>query len=226
MRVKTVRALLVGLVAGPFVAACATNGALRRGLEQERLARMAADSTVASDARTDVQAVRADVQGVKTDVAALRTELQSMRTDFGAKISALDDGVLFAFPVNFAFDDAAVRDQDRAALDRFASVVQRHYGQSKLTVEGFADPAGSEAYNRALSLRRAEAVRSYLTAKGLPREQIMTVGYGKARQVVPGAQRDNPGAEQNRRVVFVVETKGSVGIAVNAVLSGDGAGTP
>jgi outer membrane protein OmpA-like peptidoglycan-associated protein len=34
------------------------------------------------------------------------------------------------------------------------------------------------------------------------------VGYGKTRLVVPGAWGDEPGAEQNRRVVFVIETKG------------------
>ncbi|GAC1651768.1 MAG: OmpA family protein [Gemmatimonadaceae bacterium] len=200
----------------PLLAACATRGALRRGLDQERIAR----ETETTARIADIAAVKSDLQGVKTDIAALRTELQSMRTDFGAKISAVEDGVRFAFPVNFAFDDAAVREQDRAALDRFASVVQRYYGQSKLTVEGFADPAGTERYNRGLSLRRAESVREYLTAKGLPKEQLMTIGYGKARLVNPGAQKDDPGAEQNRRVVFVVETKGEKGVALNEASEG------
>jgi outer membrane protein OmpA-like peptidoglycan-associated protein len=51
---------------------------------------------------------------------------------------------------------------------------------------------------------------------------LMTVGYGKARQVVRGAERDEPGALQNRRVTFVIETKGdSTAQAVTAsALSG------
>ena len=206
----TVRTLTLGLLLAPVVSACATRGALRRGLDQERMAREASDNARIAD----IAGVRSEIQAVRTDVAALRTELQAMRTDFGAKISAVEDGVRFAFPVNFAFNDASVREQDRASLDRFASVVQKYYGQSKLTVEGFADPAGTERYNRTLSLRRADAVRDYLTAKGLPKEQLATIGYGKARLVNPGAQRDDPGAEQNRRVVFVVETKGEKGVAL------------
>ena len=87
-------------------------------------------------------------------------------------------------------------------------VAQKYYPGSKITVEGFADPAGSTRYNVSLSKRRAEAVRSYLVSKGMTDENLMTVGYGEARQVVRGAERDEPGAEQNRRVVFVIETKG------------------
>jgi outer membrane protein OmpA-like peptidoglycan-associated protein len=59
-----------------------------------------------------------------------------------------------------------------------------------------------------LSRRRAEAVRSYLVGKGMTDTQLKPIGYGESRQVVPGAQRDDTGAELNRRVVFVVETKG------------------
>jgi peptidoglycan-associated lipoprotein len=111
-------------------------------------------------------------------------------------------------PVNFAFDDATVRDQDKAALDKFAAVVQKYYGGSKVTIEGFADPAGSQHYNLALSQRRADAVRDYLSSKGIDLSIIKTVGYGKTRLVNPGAQRDDSGAEENRRVTFVIETKG------------------
>ncbi|HTD62663.1 MAG TPA: OmpA family protein, partial [Gemmatimonadaceae bacterium] len=81
-------------------------------------------------------------------------------------------------------------------------------GGSKVTIEGFADPAGSQHYNLALSQRRADAVRDYLSSKGIDLSIIKTVGYGKTRLVNPGAQRDDQGAEENRRVTFVIETKG------------------
>jgi peptidoglycan-associated lipoprotein len=113
----------------------------------------------------------------------------------------------FAFPVNFAFDDATVRDQDKAELDKFADVAKKYYGGSKITIEGFADPAGTQHYNLALSQRRADAVRDYLSTKGIDLSVIKTVGYGKTRLVNPGAARDDTGAEENRRVVFVIETK-------------------
>jgi peptidoglycan-associated lipoprotein len=191
------------VVALPLLAAaCATRGQLRRAVEQqrtalaeERTARMAADSGLS-----------ADIASLRTELASLRTDLQGMRTEFGAKITALEESVEFALPVHFAFDEALVRPEDRAALDRFAQVVQRHYGGAKLTVEGFADPAGTVPYNLALSRRRADAVRTYLMQTAALVNPVDAVGYGESRQVVPGAEKDAPGAELNRRVVFVIES--------------------
>jgi peptidoglycan-associated lipoprotein len=207
---KAVRFRTLALCAiAPLSLACATKGALRRAMDEQRTAlanergeRLAGDSANASD-----------VQALRTDVEALRRDLQSLRSEFGAKIAQVEQGLQFAFPVNFAFDDATVREQDMAALDRFSDVVQRYYGGAKLTVEGFADPAGSQAYNKSLSQRRADAVRAYLGQRGLAQE-IEAVGYGETRQVVPGAERDAPGAEMNRRVVFVVESKPQAGVAM------------
>jgi len=47
---------------------------------------------------------------VQGDVQQLKTDLQSMRNDFNAKITAMQDGLHFDMPVNFAFNDATVRD--------------------------------------------------------------------------------------------------------------------
>ena len=59
-------------------------------------------------------------------------------------------------------------------------------------------------------------MREYLASKGFNVAQLTTVGYGEARQVVAGAQKDDPGAEQNRRVVFVIENRPSAGVAMTA----------
>ncbi|HVE78420.1 MAG TPA: OmpA family protein [Gemmatimonadaceae bacterium] len=214
---KQVKTAVAAALVLPLAAACATKGALRRAvtdqrtaLEQERTARTAADSAAAAD----LQTVRNDVETVRNDLQALRNELQALRTEFGAKITAVESGLQFAFPVNFAFDDATVREGDIAALDRFAQVAQRYYGASKITVEGFADPAGSAAYNRRLSQRRAQAVREYLVQRGMSTNEIEAIGYGESRQVIRGAERDEPGAELNRRVVFVIESRGQQGVAL------------
>lgn len=79
---------------------------------------------------------------------------------------------------HFAFDRAAVGPEGRATLDGFT----RALGGSSfdvITVEGHADRIGSPAYNRALSLRRAESVKAYLvdTAR-LDPGKISTVGRG------------------------------------------------
>jgi outer membrane protein OmpA-like peptidoglycan-associated protein len=207
------RVVTLGLVA-PLMAACVRASSYHRDLAQtraelaqERQARQAADSAQ----NRQIADVQTGVQGVKTDVQGLRSDLQTLRTEFGAKITALSAAVRFDVPVNFAFDDATVRDQDHPVLDRFASVVDTYYPGATITVEGFADPAGTTAYNRALSERRATAVRDYLTTKGVPAADLKTVGYGKSRLVMANASHDEPGAEENRRVTFVIETRGDNG---------------
>jgi len=123
--------------------------------------------------------------------------------------------------VHFGFDDAAVRQQDEAALERFAQVASNYYKGANITIEGFADPAGSAAYNLRLSRERADAVRDFLVSKGLDGATLRTVGYGKTRLVKPGAKGDEAGAELNRRVVFVVETPAGMGTATVAAMSGN-----
>ncbi|HEX5581991.1 MAG TPA: OmpA family protein [Gemmatimonadaceae bacterium] len=198
-----IRMIGLGLASVTMLSACATKGYVNErvgevsaNLATERSERMAADDAI------------------RGDITALRNELQTMRTEFSAQITALEDGLRFAFPVNFAFDDASVRQQDMAALDRFASVAQKYYPGSTITVEGFADPAGSAAYNKQLSERRAEAVKSYLVSKGLSDLNLRTVGYGENRQVNQGAWGTDAGAEANRRVVFVIESVGASNVAV------------
>jgi outer membrane protein OmpA-like peptidoglycan-associated protein len=69
-----------------------------------------------------------------------------------------------------------------------------------------------------LSTRRADAVAAYLAEKGLNTANVRTVGYGESRLVNGKAQKDDPGAEANRRVVFVVETNGSAAATTTASL--------
>ncbi len=190
--------------------ACATKGFVRQGLEDQRVAlstelasernaRVAGDSTVRAD--------------VTRDLAALRADLTTLRDEFGAKITAMENQVKFAFPVHFAFDDANVRDEDRQALERFAAVVRSYYNGASITVEGFADPSGSRAYNLDLSQRRADAVREYLASQGVAPSLVTSVGYGSERQVRPGAMGADMGAELNRRVSFVIETPAEATVA-------------
>jgi peptidoglycan-associated lipoprotein len=209
MRSQIMTVVAAALVT-PVLAGCATKGFVRENVQTSIAAERArADSAVAAER----QARMAADSALTTDVAALRKDLDSLRTEFGAKITALENGLQFALPVHFAFDDATIREEDRPSLDRFAKIAQKYYPGSTITVEGFADPAGSPRYNLNLSRRRADAVRSYLSSLGMTAD-IRAVGYGESRQVVPGAEKDQPGAEQNRRVVFVIENKGQAATGV------------
>lgn len=209
---------LLALAAGSLLTGClATQSQLKHASDMQSAQLAQANAALASEraerAASD-SALGQQLGIVRGDVQALRSDLQNMRTEFGAKITAMEDGLHFAFPVNFDFDAASVRDADRPALERFASVVQKYYPGSKVTIEGFADPAGSSRYNVNLSTRRAEAVRQYLVSQGLTGNELGVVGYGETRLVAPGASGAKPGAELNRRVVFVIESRGQNTVAM------------
>jgi outer membrane protein OmpA-like peptidoglycan-associated protein len=192
----------VALVA-PVMAGCATKGFVREHVAAEATR---ADAHTDSSVSAERSARMSADSSLTQDVASLRKDLDSLRTEYGAKITALENGMQFALPVHFAFNDATVRDEDKAALDRFAKVATKYYPGSKITVEGFADPAGGVKYNLDLSKRRAVSVQTYLSSNAGVTDEINAVGYGKTRLVVPNASKDQPGADQNRRVVFVIES--------------------
>jgi outer membrane protein OmpA-like peptidoglycan-associated protein len=208
------RGVVLVVCAPALLTACATKGFVRKEVAQvsQQVTREHAwtDSAITAErsARTAAD------QQLTTDLASLRTDLTALRTEFGAKIAQVEDGLRFAMPVKFAFDDATVRDEDRAALERFAKVVQKYYPGATITVEGFADPRGAANYNLNLSRRRADNVREFLTAQGLDGTKLRSVGMGETRLVVVGAAKDDPGADQNRRVVFVVESADAAASAI------------
>ncbi|MGH7720520.1 MAG: OmpA family protein, partial [Gemmatimonadaceae bacterium] len=143
---KTHKTIAMVALVAPVLAGCATKGYVRDRVAEVRTYTDSAISTERSERMAGDEALR-------TDITALRRDLDSLRTEYGARITAMEEGIQFMIPVHFAFDDATVREEDRAALDRFSKVVQKHYGGSVITVEGFADPAGSTRYNLALSRR-------------------------------------------------------------------------
>jgi peptidoglycan-associated lipoprotein len=141
-------------------------------------------------------------------VNALEQDLAAFKSEYNVSIEKMKGAMKFNVPVHFDFNEAALRETDRPVLDRFASVVQEYYPNAVLTVEGFADPAGSRAYNEQLGMRRAEAVRDYLNSNGtLTNVSIRTVSYGEVRdrQIVPGAQGPGDAGLENRRVALVID---------------------
>lgn len=147
----------------------------------------------------------------------LAEELEKLNTEFGVTVERLEGAIAFNVPVHFDFDSAALDDTGTVVLDRFAHIYDEYLGGGLVTVEGFTDEAGTEAYNEQLGRRRAEEVRSYLTeVAGLEEQQVRAVSYGesKERLVAPG-QYGRDAGEANRRVVLVIdETSSAVTVPV------------
>jgi peptidoglycan-associated lipoprotein len=103
--------------------------------------------------------------------------------------------------VFFETDQSDLTPQAQATLDKQAQWLSR-YGNYTFTIEGHADERGTREYNIALGARRAQAVRDYLTARGIPAQRMRTISYGKERPVA--VCNDISCWSQNRRAVTVL----------------------
>jgi outer membrane protein OmpA-like peptidoglycan-associated protein len=86
-------------------------------------------------------------------------------------------------------------------LDQLAQFLNEHK-ERRVQIDGFTDSVGTESYNEELSRRRADAVKSALTTRGVDSTRISTQGYGKAYPVANNS--DSGGRQLNRRVEVVI----------------------
>ncbi len=86
-----------------------------------------------------------------------------------------------ASTVHFAYDRYDVDATARGILQAQAEWLKRT--NASVIIEGHCDERGTREYNIALGDRRANAVKNYLVAMGVPASQIRTVSYGKERPI-------------------------------------------
>ena len=80
----------------------------------------------------------------------------------------------------YDFDKATLRPESTKALDELVTLLNEN-GNVTIELSAHCDYKGSAEYNKRLSQRRAEAVVDYLTAKGIARDRLTPVGYGKEK---------------------------------------------
>ncbi len=194
---------------GTFVLALGMTGCAA-GVTQDDMDAALAQVRQESQAADDELSGRIDE--VDRRVGSLESELQSLRNDFNTTVERMGGMMRFNVPVHFAYDVAELRELDKPVLDRFATVAKEHFADALITIEGFADPAGNEAYNIDLGMRRANSVKQYLTtAGGLQPDRVKAVSYGESpdRQVIPGARGPGQAGIENRRATLVIDYSGS-----------------
>jgi OOP family OmpA-OmpF porin len=108
----------------------------------------------------------------------------------------------------FEFDKATIKPSASAKLNKLAADLRRVPSVSSIVLVGHTDSKGTDAYNLRLGQRRADAVASYLAAKGVSSSLMTTRSMGKSEPVAPNTLpngKDNPaGRALNRRVVITV----------------------
>ena len=106
-----------------------------------------------------------------------------------------------SFMVFFDWDSTSLNNQSMTVIGQAASAFKSRNGTG-ITATGHTDTSGGDAYNMALSLRRANVVKDALVQNGVPPGAINAVGVGKAGLLVQTG--DGVREPQNRRVEMVV----------------------
>ncbi len=107
-----------------------------------------------------------------------------------------------SFMVFFDWDRSNLSQQALATIGQAAAAFKSK-GNARITATGHTDTSGPEAYNMALSLRRANAVKDALVRNGVPAQAITVIGRGEAGLLVQTA--DGVREPQNRRVEIVIQ---------------------
>jgi len=119
--------------------------------------------------------------------------LETRDTDRGLVVNMSD--------VLFDTGKYTLRQEAREKLARIAGIIL-NYPDLKLEAEGHTDNTGSEEFNQKLSEQRADSVRTYLTAQGIPTGAVTSSGKGFSIPVAPNDTAS--GRQKNRRVELIV----------------------
>jgi outer membrane protein OmpA-like peptidoglycan-associated protein len=105
--------------------------------------------------------------------------------------------------VLFATNKSELLPAAQTKLQEVAKALTQQDKDSHIIVEGHTDSQGSDDLNQALSQRRAESVKNYLTSQGIAADRLTATGFGKTRPIADNASPE--GRADNRRVEIVVQ---------------------
>lgn len=133
-----------------------------------------------------------------------RKAMEAATKGTGVEITRTADNQLQVnVPSDRAFEvgKSSMNDDLRPILDRFASGLDANMA---VRVVGHTDSSGSDAVNNPLSKARADSVKSYLVARGVAADRVITEGKGEYQPVADNSTE--AGRAKNRRVeIFLLD---------------------
>ena len=121
----------------------------------------------------------------------------------GATVERVGEGIQVTFESGllYDFDSDVVKTEARQNLAALATSLEKYPG-SDILILGHTDSVGTDAYNKQLSVRRADAAAEYLVSRAVDRSRIGTGGLGEEEPIASNA--DDPGRRRNRRVEVAI----------------------
>lgn len=147
------------------------------------------------------------IGGVAGGVIGNKMDKQAREIDQalpGADVVRVGEGIKLVLgenAVRFDFNKSTLTAQAKANLDKLVKVFT-DYPDTDIVIYGYTDSSGADDYNLKLSTQRAEAVKSYLSKKGLKAARFSTTGMGEADPIE--SNDTDAGRSKNRRVEFAI----------------------
>jgi len=193
--------------------------------EAQEQARQAAIGRIRAEASRTIseaekRVVTRQAEALEQEVVKARDEVARIKKERDAEMNRLQEALsriadtrrtalglvmnLGSDTINFDFDKANLRPENKELLSRIAGVLLTSSGY-RVQIFGHTDDIGTAEYNQKLSLRRAEAVRDYLAEAGLDPSIITVKGFGKSNPLVEGVSAE--ARAKNRRVeIGIIDT--------------------
>jgi len=120
-----------------------------------------------------------------------------------AEVIREGEGIIVKFDSGILFDvnQYTLKTNARSNIENLATSLKNN-PETTILIVGHTDATGSDAYNQKLSVRRAEAVRSYTIAQGIASSRLSTEGRGESEAISDNTTEE--GRALNRRVEIVI----------------------
>ena len=140
------------------------------------------------------QNLTAKVEGATTKEKTIKRTIELRKLVVGV-VSILRN-------IYFDFEKATFITSSYGELNKLETMMKQNQSL-QVEIGGHTDSIGDKVFNQNLSQRRANAVKSFLTSKGIDTRRIKTVGYGESKPLASNDD-ESEGRQFNRRVEFKV----------------------
>ncbi|NND88919.1 MAG: OmpA family protein, partial [Flavobacteriaceae bacterium] len=156
------------------------------------------------DIAHEVQAVVQDYESNAIDVAAANDTEVSATIKLRPIEAMIVDDMVELDPIYFDLDKHNIKPQAAFELDKLVALMKK-YPAMKIAVGSHTDNRASDAYNMALSERRAQSTVQYVISKGIDSDRISGKGYGESQPAIAcGDNCTEAQHAQNRRSEFTI----------------------
>ena len=133
------------------------------------------ENNIITKTQADTESVSTENADVETQSIAIKVSKENNNEDFAKKLSKII--------IYFDFDKYNIRDDQMPKVEELAKLLKENSSNYTVRIEGNCDEWGSEEYNYALGLKRANSVKNALIRLGVDPKKLTVISYGELNPV-------------------------------------------